>query len=777
MITNIFIETNGDDVTGNGSASAPFATLQRAVSSLQADAQAHIFVGDGTFFFAQPVVLAQHCSQLTITGSGKTVFSGAMPLQNLAWRETDGVFSAQLAKNLPIDRLFVDGQEQVMARFPNRDETQLLGGCTTAAAIKERVAGYQSVAGARVMAMHEHGWGGNSFLVRGKNPKAPHGLELDWVGDNNRGSGTADCMMIENVKEELDAPCEWYYCSKTGALSYIPPASIDMRTAHFAACTNAEILKISGASAVIIENIQFMHTARTMFAGHLPGKAYVPLLRGDWCVVRAGAVFVENASRVQIKGCTFADIGGNALFFYGYNRNHSVVDTEFFSIGACAVQIVGKPESLWEPSFWPHENYAAQPVHKTQVDFPEKIGARTQDFPEDILLENNHIHRVGVYEKQSAGINLSASSRIRILHNTIHDSPRSNINVNDGSFGGHEIAFNDIFDAQRETQDHGPFNSWGRDRFWSVPQYNASGKHGELLRHYEVGGRYYDITQIDAWQTTRIHHNRFHHSASQPHSWGIDLDDGSSNYEIFCNLILGIGIKLREGFDRRVYNNILIGGDIQIHVPYAQCRDVISHNLVVAPKAFGFAGTDEKDFKKTEIRIQNTWHYWPQGAQNTPMVPPPVSVANPQFLNPAENDYTVTNTHAMQTAGFANFDMHAFGQPGCAYRAPVYLLEEIALPGETPKAAVLGMLVSDMDEAALSATASSDKNGIYVLQITQAGAAQKAGILCGDIIREVGGKKVTDCEAFLKILQQATDALLLFRVQRAGTLSELVVQV
>ncbi len=51
--------------------------------------------------------------------------------------------------------------------------------------------------------------------------------------------------------------------------------------------------------------------------------------------------------------------------------------------------------------------------------------------------------------------------------------------------------------------------------------------------------------------------------------WGLDLDDGATNYEIYNNISVGgISMKLREGAYRKVYNNIwyLSKGAFGFHV-------------------------------------------------------------------------------------------------------------------------------------------------------------------------------------------------------------------
>lgn len=74
-----------------------------------------------------------------------------------------------------------------------------------------------------------------------------------------------------------------------------------------------------------------------------------------------------------------------------------------------------------------------------------------------------------------------------------------------------------------------------------------------------------------------IRHNRLRCDRG----WDIDLDDGSSNYQIYDNLCLNGGIKLREGFYRTVANNILINNTLHPHLWFKNNGDVFSHNIVM----------------------------------------------------------------------------------------------------------------------------------------------------------------------------------------------------
>lgn len=650
--------------------------------------------------------------------------------------------------------------------------------------IKERSKNYKDPSTGYIRALHNCGWGGNDYYILGKDENEETGLSLLWNGDNNRGDGyKPDALVVENVFEELDCENEWFYDSKTGILYVYPSADIRLESSVISAAVSTEIIRIVGKSHenpvkdISIRGIDIVKTARSMFASRNEGKEYISLLRGDWCVARTGAVYIENAENISLSDINFLDLGGNAVFCYGYNSGHIFDNNEMINLGASGVQIVGCADAVDDPSYWEHKNYPDHQVHAVTVKHPDIIGPVSENYPRDITVSNTHIQNIGIYEKQSSGVNVSVASRIKILHNTIHKSARSCINVNDGSFGGHDIAFNDVFNSQLETTDHGPFNSWGRDRYWSVPNFNGGGEFGEIIRNYNG----YDISKLDAYQTISIHDNRFHHDFSTGHSWGIDLDDGSANYEIYNNLILGIGIKLREGFDRVVHNNIIVDGKLEIHVPYAQARDRIYSNIFIGSNPWGFAGCDDERFYKTEDFVDRNWYFnfggdiylpgWSYvNDRQNPYDINAVLNEDPEFKDVSHNDYTVLNSDAMKTTGFINFEMNEFGKPGCPYKSPVFVKNTSDTAAKPLfKAEWKGAVISDMDDGIMSSTGSPNKDGVYFEKVPSDSEAFRLGFRDRDIAREINSEKTESAEKFIS-LTDSDDARLKIKVFRTNSI-------
>ena len=147
------------------------------------------------------------------------------------------------------------------------------------------------------------------------------------------------------------------------------------------------------------------------------------------------------------------------MFVDGYNRHTAIRGNLFKNNGASDVNFVGSFAAVRSPRY----SYLTKAHPLESVD--REIGPKTQEYPADCLVEDNLMTRCGRVEKQSAGINISMSSRITVRHNTVFDTPRAAINICDGTWGGHTIEWNDCFETVLETHDHGAFNSWGRDRY------------------------------------------------------------------------------------------------------------------------------------------------------------------------------------------------------------------------------------------------------------------------------------------------------------------------
>ena len=722
-----------------GGICSPIKSLERAVELLGESDRNYdgeyeeviFFLREGEYYIEKPLILTnKHIKYSRIVFSNyenETVKVYASRKLNTEWQiYSSGIYFSYIGREPDFDILFADGEPQILCRYPDYYPDDILDGCSPDALSAERIAGWRDPSGGYVRALHDNNWGGNSYKIIGK--AADGSLNLEWVGDNNRGSGfDADKVVVENIFEELDSEREWFYDKETGNLFYYPSAGKDINEMKFEGAFLDNIITFKGDSPqktvgnIIIRGIEFSRTSRTLFKYN-----YERPLRGDWAIQRIGLIYMENGENIELHNCRFYDTGGNAVMMSGYNSGHIVDSCDFENIGATGVLICGYQTAVRDSSTWDDNN------HKTVIS-DYTAGPLTEAYPRKIVISNNYFTRNGIWEKQTAAICISIAEFITVSGNTIHHMPRAGININDGCFGGHVIEKNDLFDCVRETGDHGPFNSWGRDRFWSLGGFDTVGKNGEMKR---------PAARLDARSTNIIRNNRIHGL----HAFGIDLDDGSTNYEIYNNLCLGAGIKTREGFDRIVYNNILIGCPFEVHVSYAMNNDLFYNNIVYNEKPFNYILLNEGC---TTIITNNFYWNGTEAIKDIFPIEKNYLIKDPLFENPDKNNYAVKQTEVLKR-GFANFPVSDidFGRPEKP-KPPTYIYQPMVSDHEIYT--FRGIQISDIySEGIKSAAGLPDYNGAMIMTMEETSEFIILGFMVSDVIRKINGTDIINAKGFIE---------------------------
>lgn len=754
--------------TGTNIGSNPGTELARADTIHQAQRAARellhaghralaITLPPGTIYLDQPLTFTSDDAPAD-TGSvtwrasepGNTWVFGGRRIETTWEKLPDGTHQATIAPGLDFDELFINGERQILARYPNYTEGDVLQGTAADALASERVAIWSNPTEGRVRALHKYEWGGNSFRITGIDTSgAP---QLEWVGDNQRGQEfDPQHVLVEGIREELDSPGEWHYDPQTGALTIFPQPGTDLTQATIETGELDELIQITGESpntpvqGIRFEGITFGRTHRTLF-----NSTYEPLLMGDWSVARKAAVHLSNAHHISLNNCEFRALGGNAVLIDGHAENCTITNSTFHLNGASDILILGHQSAVRSASTW------ADTLTTVEDRIP---GPQTEDYPRHITISGNTMTQMGRHEKQTAAVNISMARSITVSHNTIHDGPRAGININDGTWGGHLIQGNSIWNMVQETGDHGPINAWGRDRFWPVPHENTSAAERALA------------AGLDALDTTHICGNQIWHSKA----WAIDLDDGSSNYRLCHNLLLNSGIKLRDGFHRTAENNILVNGSIHIHQSESLNNDVITRNIVLGPYPYQFAGTPDPE---DAGRLTDYNAFWNNGEPISIDIPAPDRalagpaafdahslIANPDFRggnpwdNPAMQDYTVTNQELISALGFEQLPAR-FGAPPTNTQTdtppPIDWADTEQWDATSAQTEVWGAWVTDIATAEFASAVGLDTNsGAFVHTLTL-GPFKSARVQPGDVIRAVDGREIRSTAELLDAASTGT---------------------
>jgi hypothetical protein len=752
MAAEFFVSPGGDDAAP-GTRDGPFATLvraQQAARPLAGKEPVQVTVRGGTYFLPSTLVFTSADS-----GSAKApviyraapgevvILSGGQKL-DLQWKpDANGIWKATLplpqidptrgANSESFDQLFVNGQRMPMARYPNEDPTvRPYDGFAADAFSPERAARWANPAGGYIHAMHRHHWGGYHYRITGKDPAGHVLFEGGW--QNNRQMGMhPEHRYVENIREELDAPGEWFHDATANTLYFFPPTGLDLNRATFEVVRLRHIVELQGqpddpVRFLTLQGFTFQHAARTFM------DTREPLLRSDWTIYRGGAVLFRGTEDCTLADATFDQVGGNAIFVDHYNRRVIIRGCLIQDAGGNGVAFVGDSGAVRNPLFEYNQRQGFE-------DIDLAPGPLTNHYPADCLIEDCLITRIGRVEKQAAAVQISMARRITVRNCSIYEVPRAGINISEGTWGGHLIEGCDVFDTVLETGDHGSFNSWGRDRYW--------GLEGIDLDTVTLG-EHRNLPLLDAVETTVIRHNRWRCD----HGWDIDLDDGSSNYEIRDNLCLNGGIKLREGFHRLVENNIMVNNSFHPHVWYGNSQDVFRRNIVFTP--YHPIRVDPPWGQECDMNLlHQPLQHQPVPAQRLQQQSGRDSnslVADAQFVDPSTGDYRVADDSPAIALGFRNFAMDQFGVRKPALRAiaktPLLPAAPVLSADEgraTEVAAWQGAMFRNLVGEEYSALGvARDSGGVLVIEVKQDSPAARAGLRVNDLVQGVNGTTIAD---------------------------------
>ncbi|MBI2928231.1 MAG: right-handed parallel beta-helix repeat-containing protein, partial [Verrucomicrobia bacterium] len=645
-----FVSPPGDDANP-GTEAEPFATLSRAQAAVRQAKGAGpvtVFLRGGTYYLSETLVFTAEDSGTANAPVSwqawqdeQPVISGGAKLA-LKWEAfRDGIMKARVPAGFTTDQLFVNGERQILARYPNFDpNVRILNGYSKDAFGPDRAARWADPRGGFIHAMHAHLWGDFHYLITGKDVEGQLTYEGGW--QNNRRLGMhKEFRFVENIFEELDAPGEWFLDAKASMLYFHPPAGLDLARATVEGVRLRHLIEFRGAEArpvkfISLKGLTFRHAARTF----MDNKE--PLLRSDWTTYRGGAVFFNGAEDCALEECVLDQLGGNAIFINNYNRRLTIRGCEIAKAGANGVAFVGDPNAVRSPLFEYNQVQELAKLDRTP-------GPKSRNYPADCRVEDCLIHLTGRVEKQTAAVQIAMAQDITVRQCSIYDVPRAGINIGDGCWGGHVIEFCDVFDTVKETGDHGSFNSWGRDRYWrpSIEEVNAWVKAAP------------DLPLLDTVKPVILRHNRWRCD----HGWDIDLDDGSSNYEIRNNLCLNGGLKNREGFHRVVENNVIVNNSFHPHVWYAESQDIFRRNIVFGGYQpirvnkpwgrecdFNLVHQPGADDERPATKLQE------QSGRDERSI-----LAGALFVDAGRGDYRVKDGSPALKLGFQNFPMDQFG--------------------------------------------------------------------------------------------------------------------
>ena len=433
MTADLFVAVDGTDVNP-GTKDKPFGTLGRArdaVRALQAGGlkkDVLVVIRGGTYFLKEPLVFGPEDSgteKFSITYAAapgeKPIISGGRRIAG--WEKAAGeVWTAPVPGvqegKWYFHQLWVNGLRAVRARSPNRDDKNPCGQLKGAAFSSERQAHTYSFDPGQIRE-----WGsltdveavvyGNWEITRKRFEKVdPATGVADMLGPHVKpheaiGAGAGRFFYLENAREFLDQPGEWYLDRRTGLLHYWPRPGEDLARGGVVAPLLMRLFEVKGTPEKPVRNLHFKGLEFACADWTFPAGGYLGVQachfatgtawdKGQWGRMDA-AIRWDYAEGCSLRDGVIARLGGCGIELVTRCANNVIEGNHIFDISGNGVMLGGPKEEA--------------------------------DVPKDCRIANNHIHACGLDYAGAVGIWTGFARRAVIAHNEVHDLPYTGISL------------------------------------------------------------------------------------------------------------------------------------------------------------------------------------------------------------------------------------------------------------------------------------------------------------------------------------------------------------
>ena len=395
------------------------------------------------------------------------------------------------------------------------------GGMVAGSDLLPRMARWATPTDAVLHAFQGSYWGNWVWRVASANASSGSIVFGEGGWQEARGGNAGDYLYVENLREELDYPGEWFVDILTRTLFFCANGTVVPPAVGWVAGQLENIMTLAGMPDAPVEDIAL---AGLTFAFSAPTflRPFTASGGGDWSFQDGGALRLAGTRNCSVMGSVFVNVGGNGVMVSGWNKGASITDSEFLWVGESAIVAGGDASH--------HDNSAPDAL----------VG-------EGLLLARNLGHEMGIFVKQAGFLYHTMSANTTVRSNVFFNGPRAGINLNDGFGGGHNVSRNVAFNLVRETSDHGPLNTWDRCTYrWRTGAGGTDQLPSRLDRNMWVSNYFSTVP--------------------------IDHDDGSNGYIDTNNALLYGGSKSLMGYNKHHVGNAMIYVDYSpvVHSPAAQ---------------------------------------------------------------------------------------------------------------------------------------------------------------------------------------------------------------
>ncbi len=346
----------------------PFATLSRAQEAVRSTRQAaqqglvEVIVQAGEYTLAEPLVFGPsdsgtHSSPITWRGSGKVIISGGRRITG--WRETTLNGKAVWAADLPevrsgkwyFHQLFVNGQRRSRPRLPKKGFYRFTGspqfekgapynqGWDRVNFEPGHIRNWRNLSDVEIVALHF--WVSPRMHIASVDESAK--LAVFTAKTHRRLTNSFDQSKfaryyVDNVREALTEPGEWYLDRQEGTLYYLPMPGETPANSVVVAPQLPELLRIAGQAdkGKQVEHLAFRGLAFEHAEWYAESQN---VSDGQASIAVPGAVYLAHARNCTIRDCTVSHVSNYGVEVAAGGQNIIIEGNTVTDLGAGGVKI------------------------------------------------------------------------------------------------------------------------------------------------------------------------------------------------------------------------------------------------------------------------------------------------------------------------------------------------------------------------------------------------------------------------------------------------------
>lgn len=439
----------------------PFATLERAQAEVRKARAAHpnvpvtVHVRGGSYRLERPVVFTAEDSGTAACPVVYKAYAGEAPRFSGGRRIThwqSGVANGRAcwtadvgqsgAGGVSFTQFFVNGIRRPRTRLPKQGYFHFTGlpaeagdfqgfgkGPDRALYADDQIQPWTNLTDVSVVVLQL--WFDTHYRISAIDPaKKEVRFSGPSIGSLRDEKGEMARYYLENIREALDQPGEWYFDKTEGRLYYVPCADETPETVeaivpvldtlvHFKGCKDRPV------SHIRLENLAFSH------AEWRPPADYVGAVQAAFDV--PGAVILEHAADCVLYGCEVSQVSQYAVQVATGSTRNKVVACSLHDLGAGGVKIehewikargiTGAQDLLREEAGAPSETTVADcSIHDGSLIYLSAIGIWIGNAGHNRILRNHifNLNYTGISSGWSWGHDETATVDNRIENNHIH---------------------------------------------------------------------------------------------------------------------------------------------------------------------------------------------------------------------------------------------------------------------------------------------------------------------------------------------------------------------